>query len=190
MIGLALRFAIRNLRRHGRRVLIMGLGIAVGVAAAVVHRGLVAGIRSQMIDHLVVAQYGHVAILPPLDAGPEGGGSIRAKREVDKTLMVRLKDKRNLEAKVEMVKLGRFPIVAVKLKVTRPAKEGAGKSIKRNTSIVVIPALKVDDGKISLQDSDTLLNAGAFYLKRGDKVAVRLGEQKGKVWMADYIERK
>lgn len=77
MIGLPLRFAIRNLRRHGRRALIMGLGIAVGVAAAVVHRGLVAGIRSQMIDHLVVAQYGHVAILPPLDAGPEGGEKFR-----------------------------------------------------------------------------------------------------------------
>jgi len=77
VIGLALRFAIRNLRRHGRRALIIGLGIAVGVAAAVVHRGLVAGIRSQMIDHLVVAQYGHVAILPPLDAGPEGGEKFR-----------------------------------------------------------------------------------------------------------------
>ena len=29
MIGLPLRFAIRNLRRHGRRALIIGLGIAV-----------------------------------------------------------------------------------------------------------------------------------------------------------------
>ena len=124
------------------------------------------------------------------EEGPEGGGSIRAKREVDKTLMARLKDKRNIEAKVEKVKLGKFPIVAVKLKITRPAKEGAGKAIKRNSSIVVVPNLKVDGGKVLLKDKDTLLNAGAFYLKRGDKVAVRLGEQKGKVWMADYIERK
>jgi putative ABC transport system permease protein len=64
VIGLPLRFAIRNLLRHTRRTLIIGLGVAIGVSAAVVHRGLVAGVREQMVDQLVVSQYGHVAISP------------------------------------------------------------------------------------------------------------------------------
>jgi len=124
------------------------------------------------------------------ETGPEGGGSIRAKKDVDQEASKRLKDRRNLEAKVELVKVGAFPAVAVKLKVIKPAKEGAGKGVQKNSSLVVLPKLKVDGGKISLEDPETLRNAGAFYLKRGDKVMVRLGPSKGKVWEAEYIERK
>ena len=124
------------------------------------------------------------------ETGPEGGGSIRAKRDVDPEVAKRMKDPKNFEGKVEMVKLGRFPAVAIKIKVTKPAKDGAGKSIKRNASLVVIPKLKVDSGKVAMEDGSTLINAGAFYLKKGDKVLVRLGAEKGKVWEADYIERK
>ena len=124
------------------------------------------------------------------ETGPEGGGSIRAKRDIDPAIAKRMKDPRNVEGKVEVVKVGKFPAVAIKFNVTRSAKEGAGKDVPRNGSIVVLPKLKVDGGKVALADGDTLVNAGAFYLKKGDKILVRLGKNKGKVWEAEYIERK
>ncbi len=64
MIALPWRLAVRNLGRHRSRTLIVGLGIAVGMTAVVIQSGLVGGIRRQMIDHLVVARFGHVSIAP------------------------------------------------------------------------------------------------------------------------------
>lgn len=123
--------------------------------------------------------------------GPEGGGSIRAKRDVDPKVAARRKDKRNLEARVESVKVGGFPTVALRIKVTRPAKSGPGKSVKRNSSLVIVPAYQVSGGQVALKDPDTLRNAGAFYLKSGDRVLVRLADKPdGKLWRAEYIERK
>ena len=62
MTALPWRLAVRNLARHRGRTLIVGLGVAVGMTAAVIQSGMVAGIRRQMIDHLVVARFGHVSI--------------------------------------------------------------------------------------------------------------------------------
>lgn len=124
------------------------------------------------------------------EAAQEGGGSIRAKKDADLTREKRLKDPRNLEARVEARKTGTFPTVALRLKVLKPAKEGAGKDFKASEALVVIPKLKVEGGKVSYGDADTVLNAGSFYLQEGDRVVVRLGASQGKVWQAEYIERK
>lgn len=124
------------------------------------------------------------------ETAQEGGGSIRAKKDVDLSRDKRLKDPRNVEAKVESSKTGTFPAVALKLKVLKPAKEGPGKDLKANEIIVVTPKLKADGGKIALTDNETVLNSGSYYLVDGDKVMVRLGEKTGKVWQAEYIERK
>jgi len=64
LIGLALRFAVRNLGRHRKRTAIVGLGVVIGVGAAVVQAGLVAGIQRQMVDHLIVSEFGHVSVSP------------------------------------------------------------------------------------------------------------------------------
>lgn len=124
------------------------------------------------------------------DAGPEGGGSIRAKKEADTSRPQRLNDKRNVEAKVEEVSVKGFPIVALKLRVAKAAADGAGKAMKANDKIVVVPMLKVAGKQVDMGDEATRINAGAFYLQSGDKVMVRLGAQKGKYWEVEYIERK
>jgi len=124
------------------------------------------------------------------DASPDGGGSIRAKQAADTEQVRRLKDKRNITAKVEAVKTGRFPTVALKVKVTRAAKEGDGKTIMKNTVLVVVPDFKISGGGVDFTDPQTARNAGAWYLSRGDKVMIRLGKQVGKVWHAQYIERR
>lgn len=121
---------------------------------------------------------------------PEAGGSIRAKKEGDVSRTQRINDPKNLEAKVEEVSTKTFPVVALRLRVQKGAKDGAGKEFKANDKIVVVPKLKTAGGSIELKDQTTMLNAGAFYLQEGDKIAVRLGEKKGSYYEAEYIERK
>lgn len=124
-------------------------------------------------------------------ATPEAGGSIRAKRDVDPKVRARKKDKRNVEAKVEQIKRGRFPMVVLKLKVIRSAKEGPGKEFTRNASIVVMPAMATKAGQVDMADDATRINAGAFYFEHGDKVVLRPTKNtKGDLWQVDYIERK
>lgn len=122
--------------------------------------------------------------------GPEGGGSIRAKKDVNTAMAQRLGDHHNLEAKVEAVRTGAFPVVALRVRVLRPAKEGPGKSVARNQTLAVVPKLEVKGAHVDMKDPTTLINAGAYYLKPGDRVMVRLGAKKAKFWEADYIERR
>ncbi len=124
------------------------------------------------------------------DAQPEAGGSIRAKKEGDVTRAQRLNDPKNIEAKVDEVTTKAFPIVALRLKVQKPSKDGTGKDMKANDALVVVPKFKVTAGAVDTMDPGTQLNAGAYYLQSGDKVAVRLGEKKGNYYEAEYIERK
>lgn len=124
------------------------------------------------------------------ETGPEGGGSIRAKKDADMTRQKRLKDPRNIEAKIEAVKTGRFPAVALRVKVLKPCKDGAAKDIKKDETVVLVPKMKVENKAVSMADPDTSLNAGAYYLQPGDKIAARLTQKKDAVWEAEYIERQ
>ncbi len=71
MIVFLLKLAFRNLGRHRKRTLIVGMGVTLGVAVVTIQSGLVAGVRHQMIDRLVVAQFGHVTLVPSV-AGSGG----------------------------------------------------------------------------------------------------------------------
>ena len=124
------------------------------------------------------------------ESGPEAGGSIRAKRDVDVAKETRQKDAANLEAKVLSVKAGKFPAVALRVQVIKPAQSGKGSEVKKNDTLVVLPALKLQNGSIMASDAESVLNAGAYYLQANDKILLRLGEPKGKAWSATYIERK
>jgi hypothetical protein len=168
-----------------RRVLIVGAAVLL-VAGAAWAQGEDAGSEAEVDPLAELAALGDAMA----DEGPEGGGSIRAKKDADLQRSKRIKDKRNFEAKVQSVQAKSFPIVAVTVKVTRPGKEGPGAKVGRNQIVVVVPKLKVEGKSVAMEDEETRRNAGAFYLKAGDKVAVRLGANKGKYWEADYIERK
>jgi hypothetical protein len=121
----------------------------------------------------------------------EAGGSIRAKKAVDLGRTKRIKDDKNLQAKVLKVSQGAFPLVALVVKVSKAAKTGPGSKIKKNSTLTIIPQYtKSSDGSIDLKDSTTLLNAGAYFLQKGDKVVIRLGPEAGKVRSAEYLERK
>jgi hypothetical protein len=121
----------------------------------------------------------------------EAGGSIRAKKAVDLDRTTRLKDVKNLQAKVVKVKKGAFPLVALVVKITKSAKEGAGKELKKNTQITIIPKYqKASDGAVDLAQAETLLNAGAYFLLPGDKIMLRVAKTRGALLEAEYLERK
>ncbi|MBC7793988.1 MAG: hypothetical protein H7Z43_09780 [Clostridia bacterium] len=124
------------------------------------------------------------------ESTPQAGGSIRAKKEGDIARTQRLNDPRNIEAKVDSITTKGFPVVAVKLKVQKPAKEGAGANMKASDVFVVVPKLKTANGAVTMTDVDTTTNAGSFYLQEGDKVVVRIGDKRGAYYEAEYIERK
>jgi len=121
---------------------------------------------------------------------PEGGGSIRAKRDVDMSKLDRQKDPENIEARVEELKFGRFPAVALRVRVVKPAQAGVGKNEKTNESLVIFPNYKVDAGRVDFKDAGTAQNVGAFFLQSGDKVIVKLDKQLKQTWRASSIERK
>jgi len=119
-----------------------------------------------------------------------GGQPSAAVKSRDRLSQLRLQDTRNLEARVTGIKRGSFPTVALKVKVVKAAGQGAGAKLQKNQTLVVFPRLKFAATSVDLNDDPTLRNAGAFFLQRGDKVMIRLGYQRGRVWEADYIERK
>lgn len=62
MDRLLLRLALRNLRRHARRTIVAGVTLAAGAAALVLNSNLVEGIRRQIVESVVIAQVGEVAV--------------------------------------------------------------------------------------------------------------------------------
>ncbi|MEE8408134.1 MAG: hypothetical protein V3T05_00885 [Myxococcota bacterium] len=138
---------------------------------------------------LELAELGEAAAAET-DAAPQGGGSIRAKRETDLLAVSRRSDPNNSRARVESVHRGRFPLVALKIQIVRAAREGDGARHKKGDRIVVLPKLAVESGRVDMYDLETEINGGAYYLKRGDKIAVRVGHKRSRAWSADYIERE
>ena len=121
----------------------------------------------------------------------EVGASIRAKKAVDLDRATRLKDANNFQAKVVKVKKGTFPLVALVLKVTKSAKKGVGKELKKNSQITIIPKYqKASDGDIDLTDAQTLRNTSAYFFLPGDKIVLRVPKATGALLEAEYLERK
>lgn len=120
----------------------------------------------------------------------ESGGSIRAKRGVQLAATEKRRAPQTLHARVEVVARKAFPLVALRLRVRRPARRGPGKALDRGERLVVVPALSFEDGVADLSDPTTLRNAGAFYLQKGDRVLVQLDERQGDVWKAGYLQRR
>ncbi len=123
------------------------------------------------------------------EQAPEGGGSIRAKPEVDTSRAQMLAQPENLLAVVGEIQRGRFPLTAVKVRVLRPAQAGAGSRLQPGDELVLLPLLKLVGDTPDLSDQATVRNQGAYYLKVGDKVRVCLGETSGKAIFATRIER-
>ncbi len=159
-------------------------------------RALIGGTALLLLPH--VAQAAEDDPLAELDKlavsvvanSTQAGGSIRAKLRVDSGQAERTKDPRNLEAiVVEVVQGSRAPLAVIRVKVMRAAQEGPGQAQMRNASLVLRPALLFLGDQPNFAHEATQRNAAAYYLRAGDRVAVRLGAQHDTVWEAAYLER-
>lgn len=73
MFGLVVKSGARNVRRHARRSLLVGVTAALGAAAIMVNAGVARGVSHQLIENLVVGQMGHLRVTPrPAASGDEG----------------------------------------------------------------------------------------------------------------------
>jgi hypothetical protein len=125
-----------------------------------------------------------------LEGDIDAGGSIRAKRPVDRRTKKAQKDPRNIQARVEHVSLGTFPMVAVKVKITKIGAKAKSLKLKRNQNVIMVPIFKVKGKVVDFGEEDSRRNAGAYYLKRGDKVFLRLTVSNKGIWNGHLIGRK
>jgi hypothetical protein len=114
------------------------------------------------------------------------GSSVRARRDL-KTEGSE-EDAAPIVGVVESVKRQRFPLVLVGV-VVRTATEGA--RVKPDDRIVVLPRVRSRRGVIDPNDPQSKRNIGAWYVRPGDRVRVRLEPRPDgqPVWVAQSFER-
>ena len=74
-----------------------------------------------------------------------------------------------------------FPVGALK---PLASARSAGKTVRFR------PQIKKKGGAVDWKDDDTQLNAGAWFLRKGDKVRVKIGKAAGKAVEAVIIVRQ
>lgn len=93
-----------------------------------------------------------------------------------------------LAAEVVRVKHGKYPFVAVTVRLdARPRDPALAKLPKELT---VVPRVELKGGVIAPSDARSRVNIGAWYVKPGDKVSVALeGQTEKGFWVARAFER-
>jgi hypothetical protein len=93
-----------------------------------------------------------------------------------------------LAAQVVRVKHGKYPFVAVTVRLDARPRDPA--LAKLPTEITVVPRVELKAGVIAPSDARSRVNIGAWYVKPGDKVSVSLeGQTEQGFWVARAFER-
>lgn len=123
-----------------------------------------------------------------MDEGFDSGSSLRAKKTAE--LKKLLKDRKTTAmGKVAAVKTGEFPKAMVMVRIFRGPTGALGKEIRKGKTIAFIPNLKMKGGQVDLSDTKTQANIGAYYLEKGDRVVVKVGEEVKGGYRAEVITR-
>jgi hypothetical protein len=127
--------------------------------------------------------------------GPEAGGSIRASKPTPITALMgasaEAEAAERFEADVVDVARGTFPQVALKLRVRRAIAAGALKGKVGAGKIIDVPVqLGAPAGAVDFTQTSIQRNLAAYYLKKGDRVIVRVVEGTGGQVLVEWIERR
>lgn len=111
-----------------------------------------------------------------LDDGIDSGSSLRAKKTGD--LKKLFKDRATVaRGQVVGVRTGAFPKVIVKVRILSGPTGELGKTIRKGKTIAFVPAFEMNKkGKPKLSDTETQTNLGAYFMKKGDRVKVKVGQ--------------
>jgi hypothetical protein len=118
----------------------------------------------------------------------DSGSSLRAKKTVDLDKM--FKDQAvSAQGTVADVSEGKFPNAEVTINILRAPSGDLGKDVRKGKQIKFKPVFKMKGKDIDWSDENTQINAGAWYLQKGDKVWVKIGKGKDGVYEAVILTR-
>jgi hypothetical protein len=130
----------------------------------------------------------------PSGEGPEAGGSIRASKPTAIGSLLAtpaLQAGERVDAEVVDVVRGAFPQVSLKLKVRHAATSGPLKGKLASGKVVEFPVLvAIKKGYVDFSQAATQRNLAAYYLRKGDRVAVHAVEAEGGRIALDWVERQ
>lgn len=127
------------------------------------------------------------ATLQAGNAEDGSGSSIRATKQASMVEVVQDPAVR-VPATVLEVKHGTYPFVAVTVKIDQVPK--GVQSLKKGAKATVVPRINAPKGVIARDDEQSKMNVGAWYVKKGDKVMLKLeGKTEQGFWVADRFER-
>lgn len=117
------------------------------------------------------------------------GSSLRAKKTADLEKM--FKDQA-VTAQGTVVEAGgaKFPQAEVTVNILRAPTGDLGKDIRKGKKVKFRAALKMKGQDVDWSDANTQVNAGAWYLQKGDKVLVKVGKGANGVYDAEIISRQ
>jgi hypothetical protein len=127
--------------------------------------------------------------LAAIDTELGSGSSLRAKLKAEREAAF-ADPETTLVAQVVDVDPAAYPRTRLKLRVLRsPRGKELKKAAPRGSTILVVPHIPSDDGRVSWDDPATRMNAGAYYLQPKDRVRVRISGGEDGVFVADAIAR-
>lgn len=125
--------------------------------------------------------------------GDEGSGSsIRATQAMDmgKAGVVDRAVAELVPGTVISVKHGKYPFVAVTLKLDVVPKALADAGVKAGSKLTVVPRVQLENGRIAPADERSKTNIGAWYARTGDRIQVQVeGQSPQGFWVAARFER-
>ncbi|MBI2373673.1 MAG: hypothetical protein HYV07_06705 [Deltaproteobacteria bacterium] len=134
--------------------------------------------------------FGAIAAATKVEGDDLGSGSsLRAKKSADLAAM--FKDQTTTaQGRVVKVAQGAFPDARVTVQILAGPTGDLGKTIRKGSSIVFAPVMKLKDGKPDWANEDNQLNLGAYFLKEKDNVRVKIGKESKGAYEAVIIERQ
>lgn len=122
------------------------------------------------------------------DEGIDSGSSLRAKKTA--SLAKLFKDRATVaQGKVVAVTQGAFPNVKVSVRILRGPTGDLGKKVRKGKTLHFTPVFSKKAGKVDFSDAKTQNNLGAYFLKKGDRVRVKVGKAAGDGFEAVVISR-
>lgn len=118
----------------------------------------------------------------------DSGSSLRAKKTVE--LKKLLSDrKRTAVGTVVSVTPRVFPYAEVRIRILRAPTGPLKETVRKGKTLMFVPKLRRKAGAVDFTDPQTQMNLGAYFLKKRDRVNIRIGEpQDGRI-VAEVIMR-
>lgn len=123
-----------------------------------------------------------------LEEDVDSGSSLRAKTTAD--LKKLLGDRATVaQGQVVSVSQGAFPAVTVNVRVLSGPTGELGKTVRKGQTLAFQPIFQKKNGQLDLGHTPTQTNLGAYFLKAGDRVTVKVGKAGDKGFEAELITR-